>query len=101
MVAQAADDFHAKGGTPEARIMAQRWKLQQATAAYVTASGENPVLNAVDMVVLATVSRMVVQDYWVGEKFGAASEPLLETQRQMETNAWAVAHAVLTPEQRS
>ncbi len=100
MVAQAADDFHAKVGTPEARMMAQQWKLQQATAAYITASGENPVLNAIDMVVLATVSRMVVQDYWVGEKFGAAAQPLLDTQRQLETNAWEVAHGVLTPEQR-
>ena len=100
MVAQAADDFHAMVGTPQARMMAQQWKLQQATAAYITATGENPVLNAIDMVVLATVSRMVVQDYWVSEKFGAAAQPLLDTQRQLETNAWAVAHEVLTPEQR-
>jgi hypothetical protein len=100
MVAQVADDFHAKVGTPEARLAAQQWKLQQATAAFITASGENPVLNAIDMVVLGTVSRMVVQDYWVGEKFGAAAQPLLDTQRQLETNAWEVAHRVLTPEQR-
>ena len=100
MVAQAADDLRAKLGTPEARFMAQQWKLQEATAAYITATGENPVLNAIDMVVLASLSRMVVQDYWVGEKFGAAAQPLLDTQRQLETNAWAVAHAVLTPEQR-
>jgi hypothetical protein len=100
MVAQAVDDLHAKVGTPEARIMAQQWKLQQATAACISASGENPVLNAIDMVVLTTVSRMVVQDYWVGEKFGAMAEPLLDTQRQLETNAWGVAHGVLTPEQR-
>ena len=100
MVAQAADDFHTKVGTPEARIMAQHWKLQQATAAFVNAAGENPALNAIDMVVLATVSRMVVQDYWVGEKFGAAAQPLLDTQGQLETNTWAVADTVLTPEQR-
>ena len=100
MVAQAADDLHAKVGTPEARLAAQQWKLEQATAAYITASGENPILNAIDMVVLATVSRMVVQDYWVGEKFGAVAEPLLDTQRQLETNAWEVAHGVLTSEQR-
>ena len=100
MVAQAADDLRAKLGTPEARFMAQQWKLQEATTAYITATGENPVLNAIDMVVLASVSRMVVQDYWVGEKFGAAAQPLLDTQRQLETNAWAVAHRVLTSEQR-
>ena len=38
----------------------------QSTAAYTIASGPNPVVNALDMIVLATLSRMVVEDYEVG-----------------------------------
>jgi hypothetical protein len=99
MVAQASDDLYAKVGTREARVSAQQWKLQQATAVFITASGENPLLNMVDMVVISTVSRMVAEDYLVGEKYGAAAEPLVETHRRLETNAWAVADGLLSPEQ--
>lgn len=95
-VAQATDDFRARVGTTEARNAAQQWKLNEATVAIVTATGENPVLNAVDMVVLASLSRMVVEDYWVGEKFGEAARPLLETHRRLESNAWSVVAEVLT-----
>ena len=99
-VAQATDDFRARVGTTEARNAAQQWKLNEATVAIVTATGENPVLSAVDMVLLASLSRMVVEDYWVGEKFGAAARPLLETHRRLESNAWSVVAEVLTPGQQ-
>ncbi|HAB18475.1 MAG TPA: hypothetical protein PLX89_23145 [Verrucomicrobiota bacterium] len=99
-IAQATDDFRAQVGTIEARDAAQQWKLNEATVAYVNATGENPVVNAVGMVVLASLSRMVVEDYWVGKKFGATALPLLETQRRLETNAWTLVDGVLTPEQK-
>jgi len=99
-VTQACDDFQAKVGTAEARSMALEWKLSQATAAYVNAAGPNPTLNTVDMVVLATVSRMVVEDHWVGEKFGEAARPLLDVQRRLETNSWGFIEGVLDPGQR-
>ena len=51
----------ARARSPDARIDALRWKLGQATAAWVDASGVNPVLNMLDLVVLATMSRMVVE----------------------------------------
>ena len=98
-VAEATDGLRARVTTTEARNLMQQWKLQEATAAYVNATGENPILNAVDMLVLASLSRFVAEDYWVGEKFGAAAQPLLETHRQLETNAWKVVRLVLTPGQ--
>ena len=99
-VAQAADDLRARVGTLEARNMAQQWKLVEATVAYAAATGENPLYNAVDLVVLATLSRMVAEDYWVGEKFGEAARPLLETHRRQESNAWSVVQQFLSPEQQ-
>lgn len=99
-VAQATDDLRLKVPTPETRNLAQQWKLTAATAAYINATGEHPAINAVDMVVLATMSRYVVEDYWVGEKFGEAALPLLATHRQLETNAWATAQIILTPGQQ-
>src|SRR5262245_25187153 len=100
IVAQAADDFGQRMATPDARLAALKWKLGQATAAYVDASGPHPVLNALDLVVLTTVARMVVEDYGVGEGFGDSALPLLETHRRLETNAWLLVGAVLKSEQR-
>ncbi len=98
-VAQATDDFSAKVGTTEARDAALQWKLNEATVAYVNAAGENPALNAVDMVVLATLSRMVMEDYWVGEKFGERAQEMLETHRRLESNAWTYVEGVLSQHQ--
>ncbi len=100
-VAQATDELRKQVGSAEARDMGQQWKLNEATVAYVNATDENPLLGAVGMVVLATLSSMVVEDYWVGEKFGAAARPLLETHRQLETNAWRVVEKALTPGQQT
>ena len=99
-VAQAANDFAAKVGTLDARTAALEWKLRQGTSAIGIAAGENPRLNAVDLVVLATLSRRVVENYWVGQRFGNAALPLLETHRHLETNAWSLIAEVLTFEQR-
>ncbi|MGO8836234.1 MAG: hypothetical protein ACLQAH_04765 [Limisphaerales bacterium] len=98
-ISQAADDFSAKVGTPTARLAALRYKLGEATSAYTDATGPNPVINALDMLVLLSVSRMVVEDYGV-ETFGDAVLPLLEVQRQQEARAWKLADGVLKPEQQ-
>ncbi len=100
MVAQACDDFAKTVSTPEARLAALRWKLGQATAAYIDASGPHPILNALDLIVLTTTARMVVEDYGVGQVFGEAALPLLATHRRLETNSWSLVSGVLTPSQQ-
>jgi hypothetical protein len=99
-IAQAAEDFATKVGTTEARVVAARIKLGQATAAVVDAAGQNPTVNALDLVVLATVSRMVAEDYLLGERFGEAARPLVETSLRLETNVWQLVRPVLKAEQR-
>jgi hypothetical protein len=100
LMSQAADEFAARVGTPEARHLAARIKLGQGTAAVVDATGQNPTVNALDLVVLASMTRMVAEDYLVGERFGEAARPLLETSRQVESNAWSLIRRVLKPEQQ-
>src|SRR6516165_8279463 len=84
---------------PDKRLMLQNWKVQQATAAYTIASGPNPVSNALDMVVLATLSRMVIDDVWVGETYTARARPVLDTYRLLEAEAWQLVNGVLNEEQ--
>jgi hypothetical protein len=97
--AQAADDFIAKASTAEARIAGVKWKLGQATAAYIDATGPNAALNALDLVVLATAARMVAEDYGV-EVFGEVALPLAENRRRLETNAWELVDRLLKPDQQ-
>ncbi len=97
-VAQACDDVSATATNAPLRLTVLRWKLGQATSAYTDATGENPVVNALDILVLTTMARMVIEEHGV-QTYGDAIQPLLEAQRRMETNAWNLAGGVLKPSQ--
>jgi hypothetical protein len=57
------------------------------------------VSNALDMVVLASLSRMVVDDTWAAGQYGARAKPIRDTHRALEDGAWPLVNGVLTPEQ--
>jgi hypothetical protein len=72
----------------------------QATAAYQIAAGTNPVANAVDMVVLVSLSRRIVEyDWW--PRYGAAAEPLLRTYRSLEEQAWYLVDDIASPARKA
>jgi hypothetical protein len=48
--------------------------------------------------VLVSLARMAVEDHGM-ETYGGAVLPLLEAHRQLESNAWAMAHGILKPSQ--
>jgi hypothetical protein len=98
-VAQACDEISANNTNPTIRLTALRWKLGQATSAYTDATGQNPAVNALDLLVLVSMSRMVIEGYGV-QTYGGAIRPLLEVQRNLETNAWMLAGGVLKPSQQ-
>jgi hypothetical protein len=98
-VSHTADSVAKKIGTRHAVVRALNWKVEQATAAYADATGENPIWNALDLAVLAAVSRMLVDEPKLHEEFGDAVSALQETHRQLEKNAWALVGGFLTPEQ--
>ena len=86
--------------SPEERLAAQNWIVQQASSAYTIASGANPVSNALDMVVLASLSRMVIDDEWVHGEYGERARAVQQTQQALESEAWQLVDGILTPEQR-
>jgi hypothetical protein len=51
------------------------------------------------MLVFATLSRMVIEDRWVGEFHGARAEGLLAAHRALEVRAWDHADALLSEAQ--
>jgi hypothetical protein len=92
--------FQKADSTAAERLAAQAWKVSQATSAYTIASGSNPHANALDFVVLATLSRMVVEDQWIGGQFGERARPLYDVHRQLETLSWELVADVLNEDQK-
>lgn len=97
-IAQACDEISATTTNSDVRLMALRWKLGQATSAYTDAAGENPAVNALDMLVLVSMARIVVEGYGV-QTYGDEILPLLNAQRSLESNAWTMAGGLLKPSQ--
>jgi hypothetical protein len=81
------------------RLDAQNWMLAQATAAYTIASGPSPYVNVVDMVVLATLSRMVIDEIWIGERFGERAAALRDAYHRLEPVALDLAKTAIPPDQ--
>lgn len=91
--------FQQATDRPDDRLAAQGWLVSQATAAITIASGPNTELNAIDMLVFASLSRRVMEDRWVAELYNGRAEGLLAAHKALEDRAWSFASEVLTPAQ--
>ena len=83
---------------PELRKVVAGWSLAQANSAYTTAAGDSAVVSALDLVTLAVLSRMVIEDSLV-PRFPSESAPLLAMHRQLEEEAWELTDDFLTASQ--
>lgn len=92
--------FQQGTDNPRERLNAQGWLVSQATAAFTIASGPNAELNAIDMLVFASLSRMVIEDRWVAELYNGRAEGLLAVHKALEERAWRSSVEFLTPEQK-
>ena len=100
LVSQSCDDITAATTNADVRLAALRWKLDQGTAAYNDATGQNPPLNALDLLVLATMAKNNIQGYAV-QKYGKIVDPLLKAHENMESNAWIMVSSFLSPSQET
>ena len=76
------------------------WLLAQANTAYISASGDNAVIGCLDLVALATLSRMTMEDYGP-RRFPSEVGPLLAVHRALEAEAWRLTEGVLNPTQQN
>jgi hypothetical protein len=97
-VVEESSRFRRQYTDPELRYVLSGWMLTQANAAYSNAAGPSPVVNALDLVTLATLSRMVIEDTLV-PRYPEAGQAMLETHRKLETQAWTMCEEFLTPSQ--
>ena len=84
---------------PQSRYRLSGWLLGQANTAYIDASGENAVVGAIDLVTLATLSRMVMEDT-APKLMPDQAAQLIAVHRDLEAQAWQLASVVLNPTQQ-
>jgi len=84
------------------RLVAElaQWRFTQATAAFQIAAGSNPVANAVDMIVLVSLTRRIIEFDWV-QTYGQAAADLLRTFRSLEDQAWHLVDEIATEDKKA
>lgn len=100
LVGQAAVQLEAAIPTDQARLNAARRKVYSITAVVETAAGPNPGPALLDLVVTATLNRMVWEEYWRPQVFGNPATVMVDAFKTMEADAWELAAKVMTHEQR-
>jgi len=101
-VSTAANVVRAQSKTPTEYLLMQQWKSASYTAIWGISIGPNAVTNLLDMIVVTTLSRIVVEEYWVPEVIGESKgEALVTAYRVLEAEIWAIADAVLSTEQQN
>ncbi len=98
--AEVSDQLIARAQNARARARINAWKVTNASAAYAIATGQNPTLNLLDMVVLVSLNRSVFTRHWPVEQFGVGNEPLVEVLTELERQIWGLAELALSDEQR-
>ena len=98
-VGQAAYDFEKELPTPEARFIASARKVYSLSSITEIAAGPQPGAAMLDLVVTATLNRIVWEDYWRPQVFGMPATIIVDAFKKMENDAWQLASQVMTPPQ--
>jgi hypothetical protein len=86
---RATGELAEQIGDAQMQIDILDWQLSQANAAVQIASGPKPGAASVDMVVLVSLSRRVIERDWL-VLYGEHAKPVLETYERLEHDAWAL-----------
>ena len=63
------------------------------------ATGANTYADLLDMVILASMNRMNVEDYWLPKVYGDSAKPYLLVSQEVEKEIWRIAATTLKKEQ--
>ncbi|MDF7799700.1 hypothetical protein P4C99_09495 [Pontiellaceae bacterium B1224] len=76
------------------------FKISSIGTVITIVTGENPNVNLLNLVALSSLSRMVLEDYWVKQPNGAMFEPWLQNAKAQEKKIWSIAEMVITKQQQ-
>lgn len=97
--AAAMDEYARRVNTPAARSQALSWKLPVVSAAVGIASGPNPTANLLDLITLASVTRLAVEQLVAQTADPTPLQPWLDVSRSLEAGAWDLAAGTLDASQ--
>jgi len=100
ITAQASDDFGRLEPPPNLRRTVMGDLVFSAAAAFTIAAEVDPQVALLDMIVMATLGRMVFEDHW-HPKHDVFVEPVVAAMTQLDEQAWQIADPVLTPAQKA
>src|SRR5262245_25096671 len=95
-----ATDKLGRDGAPLSQVDLQTVKIAYTTTILALATGPNALSNLLDMIVLITRSRMMVEAYWLPEVYGESVRPFLDICQEAETQLWQIATPLLTAAQQ-
>jgi hypothetical protein len=98
-VSRACAQAQSEATDSRLRYRLADFQIKQATAAVQIAAGSSPNINAVDMVVLASLTRASVA-HNLPEEMGSRARPIIETFERLEKGSWSLVD-FLTPAQRA
>lgn len=98
----ATDHLMEQAMTPRQRSDAQRFQMSSLISVTDIAIGPDAVTNLLDAIVLATLTRLMVENFFVPEVLGEEmGQELLSATLSLEEDIWRVSENVLTPAQRT
>lgn len=78
-----------------------QWRLSHCNVLIILASGQNPAVALLDLIGTTTMSRMILEEYWIPNLLGEKGRILLDVHRKQEETIWNLAARVLTSEQQT
>lgn len=100
-IAQTTNQLRNSAETPQQRLAMLQWKTVSLSTMVELAIGQNVVTSLFDMLVVTTLTRIMLEDFYLPEIFGEdRGTPLLESYRILEEDIWQIADQVLTEEQQ-
>lgn len=98
-LAESIDQIETRSQSIEGRTIAHRLKYTVAHGATIIASAQNPRIALVDMYVMISLQKTLIERKIVPEFYGPEADRLLETFRASEQEIKGLASKALTPEQ--
>lgn len=96
---EAIDQIEMAAPTIEARVMAHRLKYTVAQGATIIAAAQNPRIALVDMLVMVSLQKTLLNQNIVPRFFGPESARLVQVFDELEREIRRLASGTLTPEQ--
>ena len=100
IAAQTIEDVQRLEPPPNVRRMVLGDLVFSAAAAFTIAADADPQVALLDMVVMATLGRMIFEDHWLPE-YGGYVEPVVEAMTELEHEAWQITDPILTATQKT